>query len=221
MIIGLDILIGYSGILLKATLYALIISVSSFILGFVIGLSLSTLRVFSGNALLKSLIRGYVELIRGTPMLVQLFFIYYALPQFGPTFDPVVSSIIAFSLNSAAYQEEYLRAGILSVPNSQYESALSMGLKKWEAVREVVIPLAFRASLPSLNNEFVALFKYSSIASFVTVPELFYTARTIASSSFMYIQVYIALAIIYVITGIALSRIFKIFEKMFYIPGFL
>lgn len=154
-------------------------------------------------------------------MLVQLFFIYYASPSIGINLSPLQASIISFALNSAAYQSEYLRAGLLSVPKTQYEAAVSLGLSKWRAVYSIVLPIGLRSSMTSLSNEFVSLFKYSSIASFVTLPELFYVTRYLAAGSFRYLEMYSMLAIIYVAMGFALSKIFRRIERIFYVPGLM
>jgi len=220
-LLGLEIIAGNWQILLKALGYSLLVSLLSFALGFLLASLFTAVRVFSSLKLPRWLVRAYVEAFRGTPMMVQLFFIYYASPSIGLNLSPLQASVLAFALNSAAYQSEYLRAGLNSVPKTQYEAAESLGLSKWKAVFSVVLPVGLRASLPSLGNEFVALFKYSSIASFVTLPELFYVSRYIAAGSFRYLEVYIILAAIYVIVGFALSKAFRAFERFFYVPGLM
>ncbi|HEU97421.1 MAG TPA: amino acid ABC transporter permease [Fervidicoccus fontis] len=219
--LGLDILIENWQILLKALGYSLLVSLFSFILGFALASLFTVVRLFSSFKVPKWAVRAYVETFRGTPMMVQLFFIYYASPAIGINLSPFQASVIAFALNSAAYQSEYLRAGLMSVPKTQYEAAESLGLSKWGAVFSVVLPVGLRASLSSLGNEFVALFKYSSIASFVTLPELFYVARYIAAGSFRYLEMYTVLAIIYVVIGFALSKTFRKVERFFYVPGLM
>ncbi|MEM0197883.1 MAG: amino acid ABC transporter permease [Fervidicoccaceae archaeon] len=207
--------------MLKALGYSLLVSIASFGIGFLLASAVTVARVFSSFSIPKWLVRGYVELFRGTPMLVQLFFIYYASPSIGINLSPLQASIISFALNSAAYQSEYLRAGLLSVPKTQYEAAVSLGLSKWRAVYSIVLPIGLRSSMTSLSNEFVSLFKYSSIASFVTLPELFYVTRYLAAGSFRYLEMYSVLAIIYVAMGFALSKIFRRIERIFYVPGLM
>lgn len=219
--LGADILAENWQILLKALGYSLLVSISSFILGFLLASLFTILRLFSSISFPKWLVRLYVEIFRGTPMMVQLFFIYYASPSIGINLTPLQATIIAFALNSAAYQSEYLRAGLMSVPKTQYEAAESLGLSKWGAIFNIVFPVGLRATFSSLGNEFVSLFKYSSIASFVTLPELFYVGRYIAAGNFRYLEVYTVLAFIYVIVGFILSKTFRKVERFFYVPGLM
>ncbi|MCI4397170.1 MAG: amino acid ABC transporter permease [Thermoprotei archaeon] len=219
--LGLDILMENWEVLLKALGYSLLVAVASFSIGFLLASAATVVRLFSSFRLPRWLVRGYVEVFRGTPMMVQLFFIYYASPSIGINLSPLQASIVAFALNSAAYQSEYLRAGMMSVPKTQYEAAESLGLTKWASISSVMLPIALRASLPSLGNELVALFKYSSIASFVTLPELFYVARYIAAGSFRYLEMYLVLALIYVVVGFLLAKAFRRVEKLVFVPGLM
>ena len=161
----------------------------------------------------------YIEVFRGTPMVVQLFLIYYSLPSIGVRLDPFTSAIIAIGLNSGAYQAEYFRSAIGSVSLGQWEAALSIGMKKATVIRTIIIPQVFRVALPALTNEIIYLLKYSSIAYFITVPELVYTGKIIGTRTFMYLQVYTVIAIIYVIFSLLFSELFFRVEKRISIPG--
>jgi polar amino acid transport system permease protein len=150
---------------------------------------------------------------------VQLYLIYYAIPQVGIKLDALTASVIAFELNSAAYQAEYWRAALNSVPRTQWEAALSLGLSKWKALRKVIVPQAWRVVMPALTNELVYLLKYSSLAAFVTLPELVYTGSIIAAKTFMYVEVYSLIAVIYVIIAMAVSEGLGLVERRHHIPG--
>ena len=203
---------SYGSLILSGLGVTALITVTSFAIGFLGGLAISVLRVYSSRAV-KVLLTAFVEVIRGTPMMVQLFFVYYALPSMGIVFDPITASIIAIGVNSAAYQSEYLRSAISAVPYSQFEAALSLGLPKYRAVANAVLPQALRIAVPLIVNEAVYLFKYSSIAYFVTAPELMYVGKFIGAKTFLFIEVYTILALIYIAVSIAVSEIARVIEK--------
>ena len=152
-------------------------------------------------------------------MVVQLFFIYYALPQIGIKLDPFTASVVAMGLNSAVYQSEYWRTAIGSIPRTQWEAAYSLGLNTFGVLTNVVMPQALRIVMPLLSNELIYLLKFSSIAYFVALPELVYTGKWIASKTFAYIEVYIIIAIFYIVITLLLSEILNRIEKKLYIPG--
>ncbi len=208
----------YGPLLLEGLRNTLLLTCISYIIGLVLGLGLSILRVY-GPLWIRAIVATYIEIFRGTPMVVQLFLIYYSLPSLGVKLDPFTSAIIAIGLNSGAYQAEYFRSAIGSISLGQWEAALSIGMKKATAIRTIVIPQIFRVALPALTNEIVYLLKYSSIAYFITVPELVYTGKIIGTRTFMYLQVYTVIAIIYVIFSLIFSELFLRIEKRISIPG--
>jgi len=213
-----SILTRYGPLLLEGLRNTLLLTCISYIIGLVLGLGLSILRVY-GPLWVKAIVATYIEIFRGTPMVVQLFLIYYSLPTIGVKLDPFTSAIIAIGLNSGAYQAEYFRSAIGSVSLGQWEAALSIGMKKATAIRTIIIPQVFRVALPALTNEIVYLLKYSSIAYFITVPELVYTGKIIGTRTFMYLQVYTIIAIIYVIFSLLFSELFFRVERRISIPG--
>ena len=213
-----SILTRYGPLLLEGLRNTLLLTCISYIIGLVLGLGLSILRVY-GPLCVKAIVATYIEIFRGTPMVVQLFLIYYSLPTIGVKLDPFTSAIIAIGLNSGAYQAEYFRSAIGSVSLGQWEAALSIGMKKATAIRTIIIPQVFRVALPALTNEIVYLLKYSSIAYFITVPELVYTGKIIGTRTFMYLQVYTIIAIIYVIFSLLFSELFFRVERRISIPG--
>jgi len=212
------ILTRYGPLLLEGLRNTLLLTCISYIIGLVLGLGLSILRVY-GPLWVKAIVVTYIEIFRGTPMVVQLFLIYYSLPSIGVRLDPFTSAIIAIGLNSGAYQAEYFRSAIGSISLGQWEAALSIGMKKATVIRTIVIPQVFRVALPALTNEIIYLLKYSSIAYFITVPELVYTGKIIGTRTFMYLQVYTVIAIIYVIFSLLFSELFFRVEKRISIPG--
>jgi len=212
------ILTRYGPLLLEGLRNTLLLTCISYIIGLVLGLGLSILRVY-GPLWVKAIVATYIEVFRGTPMVVQLFLIYYSLPSIGVRLDPFTSAIIAIGLNSGAYQAEYFRSAIGSVSLGQWEAALSIGMKKATVIRTIIIPQVFRVALPALTNEIIYLLKYSSIAYFITVPELVYTGKIIGTRTFMYLQVYTVIAIIYVIFSLLFSELFFRVEKRISIPG--
>ncbi|MEM4502032.1 MAG: amino acid ABC transporter permease [Ignisphaera sp.] len=214
----LDIFSKYGIDLVLAFILTLELTFLSFSIGFVGGIIIAVLR----SSIVKpfrSLLTLFIEIVRGTPMIVQLFFVYYTLPVLGIKLDSFTASLIALGLNSAAYQSEYLRTAINSIPKEQWEAAYSLGLNSFSTVINVVIPQALRIAIPSLTNELIYLLKFSSIAYFVALPELIYTAKWIASKTFAYIQIYIAIALFYIAVSMILSEIATRIEKKVAIPG--
>jgi His/Glu/Gln/Arg/opine family amino acid ABC transporter permease subunit len=171
------------------------LTIVCFVCGLVIALAaalarLSSLRVLAGVA------RVYISVIRGTPLLVQLFIVFFGLGQVGIKFDPYVAAGIAFSLNVGGYAAEILRAAILSVPRGQYEAATVIGMDYWQSMRRIVLPQASRIAVPPLSNTLLSLVKDTSLASLVLVPELFHEADVAAALSTEYLSLY-ALAALY------------------------
>ncbi|RLE45931.1 MAG: amino acid ABC transporter permease, partial [Candidatus Methanomethylicota archaeon] len=167
----LYVLLKYGPHLVNGLENTIIITILSFTIGFLLGLPLSILRVYAPKPL--SLISiAYIELIRGTPMVVQLFIIYYGLPSAGIVkLTPLQAAIIGIGINSAAYQAEYFRTALKAIRSEQIEAALSLGMTRLQTIRYVVLPQAFRIVLPAWTNELIYLLKYSSIAMLVTVME--------------------------------------------------
>ncbi|MEM0490021.1 MAG: amino acid ABC transporter permease [Ignisphaera sp.] len=214
----LDIFSKYGIDLVLAFILTLELTFLSFSIGFVGGIIIAVLRSSIAKPF-RSLLTLFIEIVRGTPMIVQLFFVYYTLPVLGIKLDSFTASLIALGLNSAAYQSEYLRTAINSIPREQWEAAYSLGLSSFSTVINVVIPQALRIAIPSLTNELIYLLKFSSIAYFVALPELIYTAKWIASKTFTYMQIYIVIALFYIAVSMILSEIVTRIEKKVAIPG--
>ena len=176
----------------------------SFAVGLVIALGVALLRL-SQLRLLRAIGWFYVSVIRGTPLLVQLFFIFYALPVLGILIDPWPSAIVAFSLNVGGYAAEVIRAAILSVPKGQWEAGYTIGYSNTQTLWRVILPQAARVSVPPLSNTFISLVKDTSLASIVLVTELFRVARQIATFTSEFVLIYLEAALIYWLICLALG----------------
>ncbi|ARD48238.1 cysteine ABC transporter permease [Sporosarcina sp. P37] len=192
--------------------YTIPLAVISFIIGLIIAIFTALARI-SSNKFLQAAARVYVSIIRGTPLLVQLFIIFYGLPTIGITLDPFPSAIIGFSLNVGAYASEIIRAAILSIPKGQWEAAYSIGMNYSQALRRVVLPQAARVSVPPLSNSFIGLVKDTSLAATILVAEAFRRAQEIASMNYEYLFVYITAALVYWVICFILSIIQGRIEK--------
>ncbi|MEO2076348.1 MAG: amino acid ABC transporter permease [Bacillus sp. (in: firmicutes)] len=184
--------------MLKATIVTLELSVVSIFIGLILGLFIALMKISSIKVL--SLIADfYLWIIRGTPMLVQLFIVYFGLPQIGIELSPFVSSVIALGINSAAYIAEIYRGGIQSIPRGQVEAAESLGMKYPTIMKKIILPQAIRVSVPSLGNQAIMMLKDSSLASLVTVSELMMVSQRFASTNFAFIEFYVAAAGFYLV----------------------
>ncbi|KRM94198.1 glutamine ABC transporter, substrate binding and permease protein [Lentilactobacillus senioris DSM 24302 = JCM 17472] len=195
--------------------YTLIITVCSVFFGFIIGVILALLRRLRGNwfkDLIRWLATAYVEFIRGTPMMVQVMFVYFGLGVL-VNIPALLSGIIAISLNSGAYVAEYIRGGINSVDPGQTEAARSLGLSSAKTMRYVVLPQAVKNIWPSLGNEFITLIKDSSIVSIIGVTELIYQSNIVRSDTYRGVAPIFVIMVIYFILTFTASRILNHFEK--------
>ena len=191
------------------------LTLASFALGLAIAILVALARL-GESRILRGLASFYVSLIRGTPLLVQLFVIFYALPQLGVVIDPFPSAILAFSLNVGGYTAETIRAAILSVPTGQWEAAETIGLDRATTLRRVIAPQALRVAVPPLFNTFIGLVKDTSLASSIMVSELLREAQIIAAPSYRFLLLYSLAALYYwlicTVLAIAQSRIEKKLE---------
>jgi len=180
------------------------LALSSFVIGLVIALLVALARL-SSVRILSLLARFYISVIRGTPLLVQLFVIFYGLPSIGLLIDPWPSAVIAFSLNVGGYAAEVIRAAILSVPKGQWEAGFTLGMSRSVTLRRVILPQAARVSVPPLSNTFISLVKDTSLASLILVTELFREAQKVAAFSGEFMVLYIEAALVYWVICLVLS----------------
>lgn len=180
------------------------ITLISFSLGLLLGFIVALIRLY-GPAPLKSVVRFYVWIIRGTPLLVQLFLIFYALPSVGITLDAFPAAVIGFALNVGAFTSEVIRATLLSVAKGQWEAAHSIGMSWGQSLRYIILPQAARVAVPPLSNTFISLVKDTSLASVITVPELFLAAQRIAAVTYQPLILYSEAALLYLLISSVLS----------------
>lgn len=180
------------------------ITLISFSLGLLLGFIVALIRLY-GPAPLKSVVRFYVWIIRGTPLLVQLFLIFYALPSVGITLDAFPAAVIGFTLNVGAFTSEVIRATLLSVAKGQWEAAHSIGMSWGQSLRYIILPQAARVAVSPLSNTFISLVKDTSLASVITVPELFLAAQRIAAVTYQPLILYSEAALLYLLISSVLS----------------
>ncbi|WP_049924461.1 amino acid ABC transporter permease [Halopiger djelfimassiliensis] len=209
--------------------YTVVLTAVSLTFGFCIAVPVAVLRVYGGPFRWVAL--AYTELIRGTPLLAQLFVLYYGLPLavwlndvdvIGRGFIPEYAfwiAIIGFTINGSAYQSEYIRGALETVDEGQLTAARALGLSKLEGIRYVMLPQTFRYAIPAWTNELVYLIKYSSLAGFVTVPELYYRASRIASSTFEYTPIFTLLALVYLGLVLSATNLMGRLERRVAVPG--
>lgn len=186
----------YFPFLLKGALITLEISALSLVLGLVFGLA-AALGKLSRNHILRGIAFFYVWIIRSTPLLVQLFIIYFGLPQFGIDLGPFASGVLALGLNVGAYNAETIRGGIISVPKGQVEAARSLGMSGALTMRRVILPQALRIIIPPLGNNFVILIKDTSLVSTITLVELTLTAQRFIAATYKPFELYLMAAVLY------------------------
>jgi polar amino acid transport system substrate-binding protein len=186
----------YLPLLLRGAVVTVELSVLAMALAVVAGLVIVLLRLYA-IAPIRWLARAYVEVIRGTPLLIQLFLIYYGLPEIGIRLNPFLAGIVGLGLNYAASESENYRAGIQSIPRGQTEAAQALGMGRWQTLRHIVLPQALRVVIPPVTNDFIAMFKDSSIVSVITMVELTKVYGMLAMSTYDYIGLGLMTAAIY------------------------
>ncbi|MBB5179530.1 cystine transport system permease protein [Planomicrobium koreense] len=184
--------------------YTIPLSFIAFVLGLAIAV-LTALARISTIKIFQVIARVYVSIIRGTPLLVQLFILFYGLPTIGVVIDPFPAAIIGFSLNVGAYASEVIRAAILSIPKGQWEAANTIGMSYAQSLRRVILPQAARVSIPPLSNTFISLIKDTSLASLILVTEMFRVAQQIAATNYEFLLLYGQAALIYWLVCFLLS----------------
>jgi len=203
----MPILLKYLGVTMEMALWG-------FVFALILALGLALVRVFK-ITLIQHLASLYISFFRGTPLLVQLFLLYYGFPQFMPIFvgmDAFTAAIIGLSLHFSAYMAESIRAAILGIDKSQMEACLSLGMTRLQAMKRVILPQASRVATPSLMNYFIDMIKSTSLAFTLGVVEIMAKAQMEASSSFKFFESFLAVAVIYWIVVIFFTRIQHLLE---------
>ncbi len=195
------------------------LTVVGLLIGFVLGLLLALARSY-GPKWLKAIAIGYIELFRGTPLLVQLFLIYYGLPSVGITLSQTISAYLALGLNSAAYQAEYFRGSIQAIGSSQMTAGRAIGLSRWKTIWYVILPQALRLMIPAWSNEPISLLKTTAVVFLIAVQDLMAKAKRAATVTYDPIGSYLAVAVVYLVMVFILTWGLKYLERKTVIPGF-
>jgi len=197
------------------TIKLIILSIPS---GLILGIFIAVGRVY-GNKFISSLCAIYTIFFRGTPLLIQLFIIYYALPSIGIFFSPFMAAVTGFILFSGAYHSEYIRGAIQSIKTGQMMAAEALGMSRIKAVLYIILPQALRRAIPGCSNEIIYLIKYSSLAFMVTCVELTGAGKIIATRHFRYTEVFLVVGIIYLLVVSIVTKFLSMAEEKLKIPG--
>ena len=201
--------------LLDGLRLTVLLTFASMALAMLLGLLLALARLRPRQSLIYWASTIFVELIRGSPLLLQLFYIYYVFPFIGIRMPSIMSGILGLMINYGAYLSEVFRAGILAVEKGQWEAAEAIGLRHWLILRLVVLPQAIRIVLPPVGNYFISLFKDTALVSTISIGELIFRGQLIAADTFKYLQVYTIIFFIYVAISIPASLGVKALERHF------
>ena len=220
----------YGMLFLRGTGMTLLIALTGTIFGFIIGLLVAIVRATSPmpslgrksaaaavrEVLLKAvqlLLGAYIQVFRGTPMIVQAVVIYYGAQYAGVYMDTTFAAIFIISINTGAYMAEIIRGGVISIDKGQFEAAHAIGMTHWQTMTTVVLPQAIRNILPSVGNELIVNIKDSSVLNVISVSELFFQAKSAAGAYYRYFEVYFIIAVIYLILTLTVSRILRFIER--------
>jgi len=187
-------------------------------LGIMIGIVIAVSRAY-GGPLLSPLAYIYQIVFRGTPLLLQLFIIYYGLPKLGIVLNPLTAAIIGFGLCSGAYHSEYLRGALMSIPLGQMQAARALGMTKLQAIRSIILPQMIRRAIPGCSNEIIYLIKYSSLAYLVTVIDLTGQGRLLAYATFRFFDAFLIVGLIYLGLVTIANHLLGYVEQKVRIPG--
>ena len=215
----------YGMVFLRGTGTTLLIALTGTVFGFIVGLLVAIARTIEPRAraprwrkglvnALKGLLAVYIEVFRGTPMMVQAMVIYYGGMQYLHIDMPVmVSAILIVSINTGAYMAEIIRGGIISVDKGQVEAAKSIGMTHWQTMCSIVLPQAVRNIMPSIGNEFVVNIKDSSVLNVISVSELFFMSKSAAGTYYRYFEVFFITSLIYLALTFSITRLLRFIEK--------
>ena len=204
--------------LMQGLLVTLQLTLVALALGVAIGLPAALAKVYGGRWL-RWFAVVYIELFRGTPLVVQLFVVYYGLPDLGITFSRMAAAFITLGLNSGAYQAEYFRGAIQAVGSGQMTAARALGMTQWQAIRYIVLPQALKLALPAWSNEAVSMIKYTAVIFLIAVPDLMGQAKIIASRFFAPIETYLIVAGFYLILVLIMTQLLRAVERKYQTPG--
>ena len=208
---NLDYIIGIIPILLKASLKTLELTVFSVACGSFLGIFAALMKL-QKNKIIYAIGYMYTWIFRGTPLILQIFFIYYGLPSFGIELNSLQGALIALSLNSGAYMAEIIRGGILSVDKGQFEASKALGFTYSQTMRKIILPQTVRIIIPSVGNEFITMLKDTALVSVIAMSELMRTAQTMYAAKFS-IEPFVVASIIYLLLTSVFTTVFSTMEK--------
>ncbi|MBG6313989.1 amino acid ABC transporter permease [Pseudomonas aeruginosa] len=203
--------------LLQGATYTVLFAAVSMVLGLILGFSVAVVRV-TKVPVVSQIAAVYVSAFRGTPLLVQIFVLYYGLPSVGIEFTPVTAGILALTLNVAAYLSESMRGAILGIDKGQWEAGLSVGLTWGQTLWNIITPQALRLAVPSLSNSLISLIKDTSLISVITVTELMLATKEVIAETFQPLPLYLAAAGIYWLLSALFERVQKALENRLTAP---
>ena len=201
--------------LLDGLLLTIQLTATTIAIGFVIGIAVAAASVY-GSSRVRSAAHVYVEAIRNTPLLVQLFLVFFGLPSLGIRLDVITVCTLALAINLGAYTAEIVRAGLESIPRSQVEAGLSLGLSGWQVFRQIVLVPALKNVYPSLTSQFVLMMLATSVVSQISAPELFYAGSIIQSRTFRDFEVYTVIAAVYLVLSFLLRGGFAVCYRLLF-----
>lgn len=219
MINFIDFFLRFLPDLLAGAGLTLLLTAQGLAAGFALGLGAALGRTY-GNRFWRGLAVSYIEIFRGTPLLVQVFLLYYGLPGLGITFSREWAAFLALGLNSGAYQAEYLRGSMLAIGEGQMTAGRAIGMSRWQTVFNIILPQALRLAIPAWANEPVSLLKSTAVVFLIAVPELMAKAKAVAAKTYDPISAYLAVAIIYLVMVYVVDGVMKWGERLARIPGF-
>ncbi|MDO5388558.1 MAG: amino acid ABC transporter permease [Clostridia bacterium] len=209
---GFKLVIEYMPYLMQGLMYTVLVSICAIVIALCVGVILSLLRL-TGNGFIKAAVNVYISFVRGTPLLVQIFIIFYALAMIGPNIPAFATGVIALSLNSGGFMAEIIRGGLTAVPKGQYEAAQALGMSRGKMLTRIIFPQVFRIIIPQLTSEFINVIKISPMLSVISIVELTRTAQRLYKQTYEPIPFFIAIAIFYFIICALLEEIVKRQEK--------
>jgi len=204
--------------LLEGLVVSLELTLVALALGIVAGLPAALARIYGGTWA-RRLAIAYIELFRGTPLLVQLFVVYYGLPDLGITLSRLTAAFITLGLNSGAYQAEYFRGAIQAVGSGQMIAARAIGMTRFQAIRYIILPQALRLALPAWSNEAISMVKYTAVVFLIAVPDLMGKAKILAGRYFNPIEIYLTVALIYIFLVAIATWLMRTLENRLQTPG--
>lgn len=212
MLLDINVIIRTLPILLQGCVMTVELTVITLVLGTVIGILAALMRL-SSNIVVSQISNFYTWIIRGTPMLLQLFFFYYGLPSVGIRLTSFQAAVIGLGLNSGAYMAEIIRGGIISIDKGQFEAAKALGFSYTETMQKIILPQTFKVIIPPVGNEFITILKDTSLVSTIAMVELMRSAQQMYASTFKPIEIFFTAAVLYLIMTTVFTTIFSLYEK--------